>query len=150
THIVKEITALKKLSHRHLVKFLGSYTDDEYIAYLMEPVADCNLLEYIANPGVPDLLALRYSYGCLAGAVNYLHSQRIRHRDIATRNILVKDGRVFLSDFGNAYIWTGSKRSTTNDRLPVSEEYMAPEVAKREPRNRASDMWSLGVVFLEV
>ena len=119
----------------------------------MQPVADCDLRQYLDSmEGNPDRMAsLRYFYGCLAGAVHYLHASDIRHRDLKSKNILVKEGRVFITDFGTSYSRTSTKRSTTNDRnVPQTPEYMAPEIARREPRNRSSDMWSLGVVFLEI
>ncbi|EKG10159.1 hypothetical protein MPH_12759 [Macrophomina phaseolina MS6] len=152
---VKELEILKKLSHRHLVTYVGSYTDNHFMAYLMRPVAMWNLLEFLNWLGDPLNQARRSQvqpyYGCLASAVGYLHDQSIRHTDITTRNVLVgEQGKIWLSDFGTATDFSQSGRSTTNDLIPISIEYSAPEVAHRQKRNKASDMWSLGVVFLEI
>ena len=60
----RELNVLKKFSHQHLVKVMGSYTDKECLAYLMEPVADCDLMTYLNKPGglkTSDLVDLRKS-----------------------------------------------------------------------------------------
>lgn len=152
--LIGELRHLKQLHHRHLVKIIASYTDLEYISYIMEPVADLDLERFLALSGLISFEhqnVLRRFYGCLAGAVNYLHQSKIRHRDITARNILIYREEVYISDFGSAYDW--SKRSvsaTRHHNTPVSPDYQAPEIAKREERDSKSDMFSLGVVFLEM
>ncbi|KAI1459335.1 hypothetical protein F4805DRAFT_421190 [Annulohypoxylon moriforme] len=154
TMIIEELKQLKALTHRHLVKIVGSYTDKEYIAYLMSPVARGTLEQFLA---IPDQLhsgqleALRRFYGCLAGAVHHLHKNHIRHRDLTARNILIYDSGVYLSDFGSAYNWAHHPTSNTRHmHAPVSPDYMAPEVARKEQVGSSSDMWSLGIVFLQM
>ncbi|OGM45876.1 hypothetical protein ABOM_006044 [Aspergillus bombycis] len=151
--LIRELSYLKSLSHIHLVRYVSSYTDEKYIAFLMQPVADCDLEKLLKNLGRSGrgVECLRPFFGCLTGAIQYLHENKIRHRDLKSRNILIKDGRVFVADFGTAYSWKGSKQSTTNHRnVPFTAEYMAPEIALHQSRSTASDMWSLGVVFLEM
>jgi serine/threonine protein kinase/ankyrin repeat protein len=154
--LVKELDALKSLSHRHLVKVLGSYTGTYHIAYLMLPVAQGNLDDLLQKPGGltdGDKHDIRSFFGCLAGAANYLHRSRIRHRDLSLKNILVSDGSVFISDFGSAYKWAGTNNQgsvTQHHNVPATRFYMAPEVAKNSARNSSSDMWSLGIIFLEM
>ena len=152
----EEITNLKRLSHQHLVSLIGSYTDQKSVAYLMEPIAECNLMTYLCQPPtfiIERLPSLRNYFGCLASAVAYLHRQRIRHRDLKPQNILIKNHEIYITDFGNALDWSKKGRDTTNDsNISFTEQYVAPEIAKRSssPRSSASDVWSLGVVFLEM
>lgn len=150
----REVSSLKRLSHHHLVKVIGSYTDQKCVAFLMDPVADCNLMVYLSQPRTfinSRLASIRSYFGCLANAVAYLHRQQIRHRDLKPQNILVRHHDIFITDFGAALDWSKMKRDTTEDsNTPVTERYMAPEVAKRSPPNSASDMWSLGIVFIEM
>lgn len=155
--VIRELTELKSLFHRHLVKIKGSYTDKDHIAFLMEPVAECNLFQLLSKPGGlsgGDKHDIRTYFGCLASAVHYLHKSKIRHRDLSSRNVLIKNGCVYISDLGSAINWSsnGTRGSMTQDRhVPASLEYMAPEVVIRgTKRNSSSDMWSLGVVFLEM
>ena len=152
----EEITNLKRLSHQHLVSLIGSYTDQKSVAYLMEPIADCNFMTYLCQPRtfiVERLPSLRNYFGCLASAVAYLHRQRVRHRDLKPQNILIKNHEIYITDFGNALDWSKKGRDTTNDsNTPFTEQYVAPEIAKRSSASKssASDVWSLGVVFLEM
>lgn len=139
------------------MKIKGSYSDKDHIAFLMEPVAECNLFQLLSKPGGlsgGDKHDVRTYFGCLASAVHYLHKSKIRHRDLSSRNVLIKDGCVYISDLGSAINWSsnGTRGSMTQDRhVPASLEYMAPEVVIRgTKRNSSSDMWSLGVVFLEM
>ncbi|KAI4218260.1 MAG: hypothetical protein L6R36_009048, partial [Xanthoria steineri] len=148
-----ELTNLKRLSHQHLVKVVGSYTDQRSVAFLMEPVADMNLATFLEGfnrnrEGWSP--SLRSYFGCLANAVGYLHTQRIRHRDLKPANILVKDFRVYIADFGTARDWSLALDTTMDSGVPTTAPYMAPEVAHRSPKNSAADMWSLGVVFLDM
>lgn len=154
--LIGELSHLKQLSHRHLVKIITSYTDPEYISYIMEPVAELDLERLLAMRGdiAPEYQyqsVLRRFFGCLAGAINYLHQSKIRHRDITARNILIYRDEVYISDFGSAYNWSNRSVSATRHHYtPVSPDYQAPEIAKREERDSKSDMFSLGVVFLEM
>ncbi|KAL4919219.1 hypothetical protein BDW62DRAFT_46982 [Aspergillus aurantiobrunneus] len=153
-YLIEELTALKSLSHEHLVQYIGSYTDKQHIAFLMSPVADMDLDKYLrrlAENAKNKLTSLRYFFGCLAGAVEYLHRQQIGHRDIKLSNILVRNDRVFISDFGTVHFRNGTRRTTTHGRtVPQTLYYIAPEVAEGQPATMASDMWSLGLVFLEI
>ncbi|KAL8962726.1 MAG: hypothetical protein Q9193_000913 [Seirophora villosa] len=147
-----ELSSLKRLSHQHLVKLVGSYTDQKSVAFLMVPIADMNLLTFLESykRGQHDT-SLRTYFGCLANALGYLHGQRIRHRDLKPENILIKDLKVYVADFGTALDWSHTLKDTTTDvGVPATARYMAPEVANRMPRNSASDLWSLGVIYLEM
>jgi serine/threonine protein kinase len=65
----------------------------------MSPVADMNLEEYLDRFPKPDVEDLIYGwFGCLASGLEYLHNQRIKHRDIKLANILVKNGCILYTD----------------------------------------------------
>ncbi|KAH6629837.1 hypothetical protein C7974DRAFT_395322 [Boeremia exigua] len=148
----KELSSLKKLSaHRHIVEFVGSYTDPRYVGIITSPVADCNLHEYLTgNLDVGARSFLRTFFGCLATALGYLHDNRIRHKDIKPQNVLVHEGRVLLTDFGLALDWNDINNSTTEGPTWATPRYSAPEVANHAERNWSADIWSLGCVFLEI
>lgn len=143
---------MKRLSHRHLVKIVGSYTDSQCFAFLMEPVAECNMLEFLQSMGQTERHKLRKFFGCLANAITYLHDQKMHHMDIKLENILVKREEVFVGDFGTAHDFSRKERSTTWSTAPRTPRYMPPEIARdpHSPKNYATDIWSLGVVFLEM
>ncbi len=149
----RELQTLKRLSHTHLVKFVGSYTDTKYVCIIMSPVADCNLAQYLQEDPLPEdrKEKLQTFFGCLCAALVYLHENHIRHKDIKPGNILIHGDNVIFTDFGTALDWSEQGQSTTRDRPEaLSVAYCAPEVAEWEPRNSSSDIWSLGCVFLEI
>jgi hypothetical protein len=127
-----ELKTLKKLSHIHLVKLVGSYTDPKYVGLIMWPVADMDLAAFLANYPDPKKrkICLRRFFGCLATAVAYLHDNKIRHKDIKPENILVKDRKVLLTDFGTSRNWSDDTKSATSGTVAVhTPRYCAPEVA---------------------
>lgn len=118
----------------------------------MTPVADCDLRVFLDRHQVPHRdNFLRQAYGCLVTAVHYLHQKRIRHKDLKPQNILIKESKVLITDFGTALDWNDESRATTTGEPgPISINYAAPEVADKERRSESSDIWSLGCVFVEM
>ena len=151
---INEIKTLKRARHRHIVKFMGSYTDSQHLGIIISPVADMDLARYLEPDAGPPFAVknstLRTFFGCLATALEFLHRKQIRHKDIKPQNILVKGVNVLLTDFGLARDFSGDAGSTTSGRCALSPRYCSPEVAKYAARNTMSDIWSLGCVFLEL
>ena len=149
----REVDHLKKLKHRHLVRYIGSYTDPQYVGIIMDPVAEKDLQAFLSQSVFKpaEYVCIREAFGCLCSAIKYLQSQNVRHKDITPRNILVKERKVFITDFGLAINWkTLGNGTTTGDHGPITEEYAAPEVRKSKSRNMSADIWSLGCVYLDM
>jgi tetratricopeptide (TPR) repeat protein len=148
---IAEIEVLKRLHHHHIVEFVGSYTDHEYLGLIMSPVADMDLSAYLAGTGFTRFPELRTFFGCLAKGLDFLHKERVRHKDIKPSNILVHQGTVRFTDFGLSTDFSETSASTTFGTINfMTAKYCAPEVAMQESRNTSSDIWSLGIVFLEM
>jgi len=148
---IAEIEILKRLKHRHVVEFVGSYTDAKYIGLIMSPIADEDLTAYLARASPAGRPELRTFFGCLATALEFLHAHNVRHKDIKPGNILVSNGKVLFADFGLSFDFTDATGSTTMSMVNgMTPRYCAPEVANHEARNTMSDIWCLGVVFLEM
>jgi serine/threonine protein kinase len=64
--------------------------------------------------------------GCLVPAVDYLHDQRIRHKDLKPANILLSRDNIWLSDFGSATDFTLLSQSATHTEHGTPC-YFAPE-----------------------
>jgi Protein kinase domain len=128
-----ELKALRPLSHRHLVKLISSYTDRDWVGLIMKPVADYNFEHFLSAEDIARVdrqTCIRRFFGCLATAVDYLHQNHIRHKDIKPANILVKDRSVLLTDFGTSHNWSDDTRSTSNGTsIGFTKRYCAPEVA---------------------
>ena len=153
-----EIRVLSKIAEDdHLIKVRGTYTDRKYLVMLLQPVADRNLKEYM-NGGpltsTTEQKKFRTYFGCLAHTIQFLHDPSIEtlHKDIKPENILLKDGRLILTDFGTAFDWsrTGQSMTRSNAGDHRTPRYQSPEVANSSEFHRSSDIWSLGVVFLEM
>lgn len=146
---INEVEILKRLKHRHIVEFVGSYTDSTYFTIVMSPVAEMDLAKHLSMAGPQNYSTLRTFFGCLTAALQYLHDNFIRHKDIKPQNILVDHGNVLLTDFGLSRDSSGAG-STTSGPTIKTPRYCAPEVAMFDSRNSSSDIWSLGCVFLEM
>lgn len=133
-----------------------SYTDETSWCLLLESIAQYSLAKLL-ELGQPtftsqDVRLLRRSFACLATAVEFLHENKVRHKDIKPGNILISNGNFILCDFGISYDWSFKKGDTTESSWFLSTPpYRAPEVNvhKLGSRNSSSDIWSLGRVFFE-
>lgn len=80
-------------------------------------------------------------------AIQFLHLNEVVHRDLKPENILLNRNNncdIKIADFGFATKLRGPKSLTTFCGTP---EYMAPEIYKRNPYDKAVDMWSVGVII---
>ncbi|KAI4945587.1 hypothetical protein J4E91_007930 [Alternaria rosae] len=110
-----------------------------------------SLGEDISKENARQNRVLRRSFGCLASALDFIHRQTVRHKDIKPQNILIHKGKVMYTDFGLSYDFGDTGRSTTTGNPQgITRRYCAPEVAEWGRRNTKSDVFSLGCVFIEM
>ncbi|KAG4436726.1 hypothetical protein IFR05_007780 [Cadophora sp. M221] len=176
--VKRELEILRRLDHKHVVTLLGSYTQSRVLGLLLFPAAACDLGVYLdeldedlrsGNPDTVEAMSktcerlgmppniyyakerLNRVYGCLSNAVQYLHNNDVRHKDLKPRNILLdRNDGLFVTDFGLSRDTTDASTSVTNGIERGTYKYCAPEVARYEPRGRAADIYSLSCVFLEI
>ncbi len=85
-----------------------------------------------------------------AQGLKVAHGKGIVHRDIKPANLmLTQEGQVKVMDFGLAQLADRSKLTKTTTMLGTPA-YMSPEQALREPTDRRTDVWSLGIVIYEM
>ena len=96
---------------------------------------------------------LRGYFVCLSQALRYLHEQDVRHKDIKPANILIDQSySVILTDFGISRRFPKNSSHITDDEAHCTWKYASPEMTgdRRMGRDDASDVFSLGCVFLEM
>lgn len=176
----KELDILKKMSHRHIIQLACSYTHRLFLGLLLFPVATCDLATFFedseaistnrsASPAseerlvalglldkTPERLEFRWRkfissrMGCFVSAIDYLHRQRIRHKDLKPSNVLLSTGNIWLTDFGTATDFSDQTISTTENCERGTPKYFAPEMANFDKCGRPADIFSLGCVLLEM
>ncbi|KAH7071545.1 kinase-like domain-containing protein [Paraphoma chrysanthemicola] len=161
--IENELKILWRLrEHHHILRVVATFRSRREVGIILQPVADQGDLEdFLAvywesihdgdPPHIqdPSTKILCESFVCLAGVLEFLHSQRIRHKDIKPGNILIHHGAVLYTDFDFSLDWTPLDCSTTTG-MPDAFTRAAPEVLNHSPRNSKTDIFSLGCVFLEL
>ena len=150
-----EILRLKKLHHPHIVKISAYSQTETGFKILMEPLADYDLMKFLTDCAEEDFPSNKTKiilpwFSCLLHALNFTHLEKIKHRDIKPANILVKESRVFLSDFSLAVDF-GQDRSVAEDEVPAGTlRYRAPETKNNQAGGRKADVFSLGCVYSEM
>eukprot|EP00913_Durusdinium_trenchii_P022705 g21324.t1 len=84
----------------------------------------------------------------IALGLQWLHQNRILHRDIKTLNVFLKtNDDVRLGDLGVARVLSGSNFANTFVGTPY---YLSPEICEEKPYNELSDVWAFGCVVYEM
>ncbi|CAM9762592.1 unnamed protein product [Ascophyllum nodosum] len=154
-YLLRELSVLKYIRHQNMLEYIGAYNviakarGQLHAVYIVTEYAQGgDLLKLLLRKDVS--LGWRFRIQIAkegAEALEYLHSQQLIHRDIKSSNFLLDaDWHCKLSDFGMA------REVSSNGKMTIcgTDEYMAPEMLFDESFSYPADIFSFGMVLLEL
>lgn len=141
-----EVRLLASLNHPGLVAVYDAELGDP--SYVVMELVDGPSLDAAMRSG--QQLDVRRIGAEVADALAYVHARDVVHRDVKPGNVLLgRDGRAKLADFGIARL-VDQAHLTRTGQVMGTAAYLAPEQVRGEGVTGAADVYSLGLVLLEV
>jgi len=149
--IINEIMIMKQSNHHAIVNYVDSYIVNGVLWVVMEYIDGGSLSELlVVNQTMTESHIATVCKFVLEG-LHYLHNlpKPIIHRDIKSENILMGlNGAIKMTDFGYGSQLTD--RNDTKTSVVGTTYWMAPELIKGRPYGTKVDVWSLGIMAVEM
>ncbi|XP_043853794.1 serine/threonine-protein kinase PAK 4-like isoform X1 [Dromiciops gliroides] len=146
--LFNEVVIMRDYQHENMVEMYNSYLVGDELWVVMEFLEGGALTDIVTHTRMNEE---QIAAVCLAvlKALSVLHAQGVIHRDIKSDSILLThDGRVKLSDFG--FCAQVNKEMPRRKSLVGTPYWMAPELISCLPYGPEVDIWSLGVMVIEM
>ncbi|PKU37136.1 serine threonine-protein kinase pak 7 [Limosa lapponica baueri] len=146
--LFNEVVIMRDYHHENVVDMYNSYLVGDELWVVMEFLEGGALTDIVTHTRMNEEQIATVCLSVLR-ALSYLHNQGVIHRDIKSDSILLtSDGRIKLSDFG--FCAQVSKEVPRRKSLVGTPYWMAPEVISRLPYGTEVDIWSLGIMVIEM
>ncbi|KAE8600898.1 hypothetical protein XENTR_v10013446 [Xenopus tropicalis] len=146
--LFNEVVIMRDYHHENVVDMYNSYLVGDELWVVMEFLEGGALTDIVTHTRMNEEQIATVCLSVLR-ALSYLHNQGVIHRDIKSDSILLtSDGRIKLSDFG--FCAQVSKEVPKRKSLVGTPYWMAPEVISRLPYGTEVDIWSLGIMVIEM
>ena len=152
-YIESEIKILSQIKNDYIIKMYETFKfEKNKICLVMELCEHGDLFKLIinkknSNTKFTESEIKNYFYEICQG-LNYLHKNKIIHRDLKTMNIfLTKDNHIKIGDFGVSKKLNNNIYAYTFIGTPY---YLSPEMCRNKAYDEKTDMWSLGCILYEL
>jgi len=149
--LVAEMAIMKSSRHENVVTFYGAYQTDGKIWVIMELMDAGCLTEILDEYKVIRMNEAQIARVCIdvLQALHHMHQMHCIHRDIKSDNVLLnKKGQVKLADFGFSCQLTKEKSKRTS--VIGTPYWMPPEIISGQEYGTKVDIWSLGIMIIEM
>jgi len=149
--LVNEIDIMKSSKHQNIVEYIDSYIVNDKLWVVMEFMDGGCLTEVLEQFESVQMTEEHIALVCLETlkGLAYIHSLHRIHRDIKSDNILLNmKGETKIADFGYAAQLTQQRDKRTT--IVGTPYWMAPELIRGQKYDQKVDIWSLGIMIMEM